>query len=274
MSIFEDHGVCTEVITDSVALERAIHGRYALVQTLPSALLLANRRKNTRCRLCPASSHQRVWPSSLGLGHTWSVRGDIFALVAAVNMFITIRPKINSNDFGGFWNQLADSNSNFLVAEIKFFERFEFFGVFKVSSHTMCGRTCACAVACLHPHNSSSNVIVSVTIPHGHTGEIRDRQLGLHNDFSVHILCIHFLPIDSIRVRFSGTVVKTRLILRCRSNGTSHASRNCSWQLQNFPPSSSLMTLQLDIQRRQFSRSPAPSFTFFPGCGITTLPFL
>ena len=31
-------------------------------------------------------------------------------------------------------------------------------------NHTPCGRSCACAVACLHPHNSISNVVVSVTI--------------------------------------------------------------------------------------------------------------
>ena len=42
-----------------------------------------------------------------------------------------------------------------------FFERSEFFGVF---NHTPCGRTSACAVACLHPHNSISNVVASVTI--------------------------------------------------------------------------------------------------------------
>ena len=63
----------------------------------------------------------------------------------------TIRPKINSNDFGSFWNQLADSNSIFVAAEIIFFERFEFLVCSKFS-HTQCGRTCACAVACLCPH--------------------------------------------------------------------------------------------------------------------------
>ena len=60
-----------------------------------------------------------------------------------------------------FWNQLADSNSIFVAAD--FFERFEFFGGSKFN-HTQCGRTCACAVACLCPHNSISNVVVSVTI--------------------------------------------------------------------------------------------------------------
>ena len=48
----------------------------------------------------------------------------------------TIRAKINSNDFGGFWNLLADSNSIFVAAE-NFFERFRNFGVFKVQSDTM-----------------------------------------------------------------------------------------------------------------------------------------
>ena len=31
-------------------------------------------------------------------------------------------------------------------------------------NHTQCGRTCACAVACLCPHNSISNVVVSLNI--------------------------------------------------------------------------------------------------------------
>ena len=30
-------------------------------------------------------------------------------------------------------------------------------------NHTQGGRTCACAVACLHPHNSISNVVVSLS---------------------------------------------------------------------------------------------------------------
>ena len=38
----------------------------------------------------------------------------------------TIPLKTNSNDFGEFWNYLADSNSNIVVAKIIFFERFEF----------------------------------------------------------------------------------------------------------------------------------------------------
>ena len=60
-------------------------------------------------------------------------------------------PEINSNDFGVFWNELADSNSKFVVAN--FFEGFEFL---------VC--SCECAVACLCPRNSISNVVASVTI--------------------------------------------------------------------------------------------------------------
>ena len=54
----------------------------------------------------------------------------------------TMRPKINSNDFGGFGNELADSNSNF-AAEIVFW-RIRIFGVFKVQSHTMWPSMCMC----------------------------------------------------------------------------------------------------------------------------------
>ena len=74
-----------------------------------------------------------------------------------------IRPETNSNHFGWFWNLLADSNSIFVVAEMNFFERFEFLVCSKFN-HTQCGRTCACAVACLYPHNFISNVVASVTI--------------------------------------------------------------------------------------------------------------
>ena len=43
------------------------------------------------------------------------------------------------------------------------FERFEFLVCSKVN-HTQCCRTCGCAVACLRPRNSISNVVVSLTI--------------------------------------------------------------------------------------------------------------
>ena len=45
------------------------------------------------------------------------------------------------------------------------FEQFEFLVCSKFN-HIQWGRTCACAVACLCPHNSISNVVVSLTI-HG-----------------------------------------------------------------------------------------------------------
>ena len=52
-----------------------------------------------------------------------------------------------------------------------FFERFEFLVCSKFNQ-TQCGRTCACAVACLCPHNSITNVVVFVTI---------------HDDTDVHV---------------------------------------------------------------------------------------
>ena len=94
-----------------------------------------------------------------------SVRGHFWLKLAIFtrNLCVTMRRKTNSNDFGGFGNQLADSNSIFAVAKMKIFERFDFLVCSKFN-HTPCGRSCACAVACLHPHNSNSNVVVSVTI--------------------------------------------------------------------------------------------------------------
>ena len=47
--------------------------------------------------------------------------------------------------------------------KLSLFERFEFLVCSKFN-HTQCGRTGACVVACLCPHNSISNVVVSVTI--------------------------------------------------------------------------------------------------------------
>ena len=64
--------------------------------------------------------------------------------------------------FRGCWNQLADSNSIFVAAEI-IFERFEFLVCSKFN-HMQRDCTCACAAACLHPHNSIPNVVVSLTI--------------------------------------------------------------------------------------------------------------
>ena len=68
-------------------------------------------------------------------------RSSVF--VASDTGAITIPAETNSNDFGVLGNLLADSNSNFVVAKIIFFERFEFL-VFKVQSHTMWPYMCLC----------------------------------------------------------------------------------------------------------------------------------
>ena len=105
-SVFEDHGACTEVITDSFAFERAICGRCALVRPTSISLTAGQQAKECspldrpRYCLCPPASHQRVCPSQiLDLAHTWSDRGDddidlsdILALTAAFNMFIKLDP--------------------------------------------------------------------------------------------------------------------------------------------------------------------------------------
>ena len=53
VTVFEDHGVCSGVITDSFAHERTVCERSALVQPLPSVLQLVNRRRRSfPGRLC------------------------------------------------------------------------------------------------------------------------------------------------------------------------------------------------------------------------------
>ena len=74
-----------------------------------------------------------------------------------------MQPKTNSNDFGAFGINLQIRIRILSLRKLYFFERFEFLVCSKFN-HTPCGRTCACAVACLHPHNSISNVVASVTI--------------------------------------------------------------------------------------------------------------
>ena len=59
-----------------------------------------------------------------------------------------MRSKINSNDFGCFWNKLADSNSNFVAAEIN---SEIFFGCTVSSSH----KAAASKVSFLFGHPSS-----------------------------------------------------------------------------------------------------------------------
>ena len=77
---------------------------------------------------------------------------------------VIVQPQTNSNDFVFFWNYLPDSNSIFVVADFFFFERFDFL---RVQSSITCNEICHVHVlwrVCTHPHNSISNVVVSVTI--------------------------------------------------------------------------------------------------------------
>ena len=75
----------------------------------------------------------------------------------------TVRAQTNSKDFGWFGNLLEGSEFEFRRCGFFFFERFEFMVCTKPNDMQ---RDCtyACAVACLHPHNSVSNVVVSLTI--------------------------------------------------------------------------------------------------------------
>ena len=61
-------------------------------------------------------------------------------------------------DFGFFLELISRFELDFRRCGNYFFERFEFLVCSKFN-HTQCGRTCACAVACLCPHNSISNVV-------------------------------------------------------------------------------------------------------------------
>ena len=63
--------------------------------------------------------------------------------------------------FRWFLELVSRFEFDFLRRESYFFERFEFLVCSKFN-HAPCGRTCA--VACLHTHNSISNVVASVTI--------------------------------------------------------------------------------------------------------------
>ena len=64
--------------------------------------------------------------------------------------------------FRGFLELISRFEFEFRRCGI-FFEGFEFLVCSKFN-HTQCGPPCACAAACLHPHNSISNVVASVTI--------------------------------------------------------------------------------------------------------------
>ena len=80
------------------------------------------------------------------------------------------RTPILSSIHGHVFLELRPSADEYYAARNKF-ERFRWFldliNRFEFEFcryHTQCGRTCACAVAYLCPHNSISNVVVSLTI--------------------------------------------------------------------------------------------------------------
>ena len=61
----------------------------------------------------------------------------------------TMQPNITSNDFGSFWNELADSNSIFVVAEMLLMMRGrvterEFLEPLKMVRSYIVGRRCVC----------------------------------------------------------------------------------------------------------------------------------
>ena len=80
----------------------------------------------------------------------------------AIAAALLFGPKPIRTISGGFGEQISRFEFDFCRPGF-FFERFEFLVCSKFN-HKKCGRTCACAVACLHPINSISNVVASVTI--------------------------------------------------------------------------------------------------------------
>ena len=82
------------------------------------------------CSLLPCRTGFSASSASWSVWTRWTVTRRDFSLFVfffcssvrktGIAGLDTIRPEINSNDFGGFWNELGDSNSNFVVAEIIF----------------------------------------------------------------------------------------------------------------------------------------------------------
>ena len=100
-ALFEDHGVCSGDITDSLVLERTVHEQRALVQPLPTALQLVNRQEGVRLLLDFGGTFAFPVHTSefslqiLDLTHVWSNKGagiidfdDLLALAAADYMYI------------------------------------------------------------------------------------------------------------------------------------------------------------------------------------------
>ena len=99
--LFEDHGLCSEVIADFLALESAIYERRALIQPLPSASESANRQRSAHF-LSDLAVSSAFHPHSsefslqvLDLTHVWSHSdSDVIELddilASAVYMFIKL----------------------------------------------------------------------------------------------------------------------------------------------------------------------------------------
>ena len=126
--------------------------------------------ENVSHRFLPGQRAKRPWCTTLQ--HTTSDR---------IFFFVASRTSISNVNFGtevagsskhqgcfigrlsGIFDATTRKKCSIFVAVEFFFERFEFL-VCSRFNHTQCGRTCACAVACLCPHNSISNVVASLTI--------------------------------------------------------------------------------------------------------------
>ena len=98
-----------------------------------------------------SSSQEQISPDE-DLGAAAGALPPRTALERPAHIQITMRPETNSNDFGGFLEFISRFEFEFRRCGF-FFERFEFLVCSKFN-HTQCGRTCACAVACLCQHNS------------------------------------------------------------------------------------------------------------------------
>ena len=78
--LFEEYGVCSGSVTDSLVLERTVYEQRALVQPLPTAPQLANRQKGVRLLLdlvvtCAFPVHTCEFTLQiLDLTHVWSNR--------------------------------------------------------------------------------------------------------------------------------------------------------------------------------------------------------
>ena len=78
--LFEDHGVCSDAITDSLVLERAVHEQRTLVQPLLAAVQLVKRQKGAHLLLdlavtCAFPAHTSAFALQIHhLAHVWSNR--------------------------------------------------------------------------------------------------------------------------------------------------------------------------------------------------------